>query len=56
MIRIQKLLTPSHMDNQIIIDILLQKERPIMFQLIFLDEFLELLDSGLERKCKWVEF
>ena len=56
MIRIQKLFAPSHMDNQVIIDILLQKECPIVFQLIFLDEFLELLDSGLESECKRVEF
>ncbi len=56
MIRIQKLFSPSDMDDQVIVDFLLQEQRPIVFQLILLDEFLELLYPRFESERKWVQF
>lgn len=56
MISVKELLSSSDMNDQVIIDFLLQKQCPVMFQLIFFDEFLEFLNSRLESECKGVEF
>ncbi len=56
MVGVQKLFAPSYVNNQIVVDVLLQEKRPVMFQFVFLDEFLELLHTRLKGKCKRIQF